>query len=79
MLLVQASRLGYLLLGLGYSASNSVATMSQGACIALDVGKWSELATEICNFHGVPSPLPDESLPVGTGSNPVSSMISTLG
>ncbi|KAK4489957.1 hypothetical protein RD792_000611 [Penstemon davidsonii] len=43
----------------------------KGACLALNAGKWSERMREICAFHGFPSPLHDETLPVGTGSNPV--------
>lgn len=30
---------------------------------------------EICAFHGLPSPLHDEKLPVGMGSNPVRFML----
>ncbi|XP_054788759.1 lysine-specific demethylase JMJ21 isoform X2 [Prosopis cineraria] len=43
----------------------------KGACISLNAGKWSECLSEICSFHNIPSPLDDERLPVGTGSNPV--------
>ncbi|KAJ0959938.1 hypothetical protein J5N97_000295 [Dioscorea zingiberensis] len=43
----------------------------EGACLALNVGKWSEILAEICAFHKLPSPTDDERLPVGTGSNPV--------
>lgn len=44
----------------------------QGACLALNAGKWSESLAEVCAFHNLPSPTDDERLPVGTGSNPVS-------
>ncbi|KAI3460046.1 hypothetical protein Pfo_016709 [Paulownia fortunei] len=43
----------------------------KGACLALNAGKWYERVREICAFHEFPSPLHDEKLPVGTGSNPV--------
>ncbi|KAL2504282.1 F-box protein [Abeliophyllum distichum] len=43
----------------------------KGACLALNAGKWFERVGEICAFHGLPSPMHDEKLPVGTGSNPV--------
>ncbi|KAI9097565.1 hypothetical protein K1719_025336 [Acacia pycnantha] len=43
----------------------------KGACIALNADKWSECLYEICSLHNMPSPLDDERLPVGTGSNPV--------
>ncbi|KAL6578361.1 hypothetical protein OROMI_010689 [Orobanche minor] len=43
----------------------------KGACLALNAGKWYELVGAICTFHEFPSPLHDEKLPVGTGSNPV--------
>ncbi|KAF6170322.1 hypothetical protein GIB67_043012 [Kingdonia uniflora] len=43
----------------------------KGACLALNADKWSVLMEEICSFHNIPSPLDDEKLPVGTGSNPV--------
>ncbi|KAK4274126.1 hypothetical protein QN277_017404 [Acacia crassicarpa] len=43
----------------------------KGACIALNADKWSECLYEICCLHDMPSPLDDERLPVGTGSNPV--------
>lgn len=43
----------------------------KGACIALNAGKWTQCLAEICAFHNIPSPLEDERLPVGTGSNPV--------
>lgn len=46
--------------------------MPQGACLALNAGKWYERVGEICAFHEYPSPLLEEKLPVGTGSNPVS-------
>ncbi|KAL5705165.1 Lysine-specific demethylase jmj21 [Ranunculus cassubicifolius] len=43
----------------------------KGASLALNADKWSECMEEICAFHNLPSPLDDEKLPVGTGSNPV--------
>ncbi|CAM8946365.1 unnamed protein product [Rhodiola kirilowii] len=43
----------------------------KGACLALNAGKWSECMLEICAFHQLPSPLDDDRLPVGSGSNPV--------
>ncbi|XP_020257462.1 F-box protein At1g78280 isoform X2 [Asparagus officinalis] len=43
----------------------------QGACLALNVDKWSNCAMEICAYHNLPSPLDEEKFPVGTGSNPV--------
>ncbi|KAJ7965736.1 F-box protein family [Quillaja saponaria] len=43
----------------------------KGACLALNVGKWSERLAEVCAFHNLPSSSDDERLPVGTGSNPV--------
>ncbi|KAK6116151.1 hypothetical protein DH2020_008420 [Rehmannia glutinosa] len=43
----------------------------KGACLALNAGKWYERVRAICAFHEFPSPLHDEKLPVGTGSNPV--------
>ncbi|GFP93353.1 F-box protein at1g78280 [Phtheirospermum japonicum] len=43
----------------------------KGACLALNAGKWYERVGAICAFHEFPSPLHDEKLPVGTGSNPV--------
>lgn len=35
--------------------------------------KWYNCLLEICLNHKLPAPLDDERLPVGTGSNPVSS------
>lgn len=49
--------------------------MFQGACLALNASKWFERVGEICAFHELPSPVHDEKLPVGTGSNPVSSVL----
>lgn len=46
--------------------------MSQGACLAINAGKWLECLEEICAYHDMSSPSDDERLPVGTGSNPVS-------
>lgn len=46
--------------------------MFQGACLALNAGKWLECLEEICAFHDISPPSDDERLPVGTGSNPVS-------
>lgn len=46
--------------------------MSQGACLAINAGKWLECLEEICAFHDMSPPSDDERLPVGTGSNPVS-------
>ncbi|XP_073140432.1 lysine-specific demethylase JMJ21 isoform X2 [Henckelia pumila] len=43
----------------------------KGACLALNADKWFERVGEICAFHKLPSPVHDEKLPVGTGSNPV--------
>ncbi|KAL0322891.1 UNVERIFIED_CONTAM: F-box protein [Sesamum angustifolium] len=43
----------------------------KGACLALNAGKWYERVREVCAFYEFPSPLHDEKLPVGTGSNPV--------
>ncbi|GER40263.1 bifunctional arginine demethylase andlysyl-hydroxylase JMJD6 [Striga asiatica] len=43
----------------------------KGACLALNAGKWYDRVEAICVFHELPSPLHDEKLPVGTGSNPV--------
>ncbi|XP_058087090.1 lysine-specific demethylase JMJ21 isoform X2 [Magnolia sinica] len=43
----------------------------KGACLALNAGNWSARMAEICASHDLPSPLDDERLPVGTGSNPV--------
>ncbi|RZC87778.1 hypothetical protein C5167_028230 [Papaver somniferum] len=43
----------------------------KGACLALNVEKWSARMAEICAFHNFPSPSDDERFPVGTGSNPV--------
>ncbi|KAK6940180.1 F-box domain [Dillenia turbinata] len=43
----------------------------KGACIALNVSKWSDCVNQICALHNLPSPTEDEQLPVGTGSNPV--------
>ncbi|KAK9930455.1 hypothetical protein M0R45_027492 [Rubus argutus] len=48
----------------------------KGACLALNAGKWSESLSEVCAFHNLPSPTDDERLPVGTGSNPVSYLMS---
>lgn len=44
----------------------------QGACLALNAGKWSACMGAICSFHELQFPSDDEKLPVGTGSNPVS-------
>lgn len=49
----------------------------QGACIALNAGKWLECLSKICAFHNLPPPTDDEKLPVGTGSNPVSFYLCT--
>lgn len=49
--------------------------MRQGASLALDAGRWLECLVEISAFHNLPSPTEFERLPVGTGSNPVSSVI----
>lgn len=46
--------------------------MLQGACLALDAGRWSEYMAQISAFHNLPSPTEVERFPVGTGSNPVS-------
>lgn len=43
----------------------------KGAQIALNVDRWYACMLEICAHHNLPSPLDDEKLPVGTGSNPV--------
>uniref|UniRef100_A0A1D1Z0D8 F-box protein At1g78280 n=1 Tax=Anthurium amnicola TaxID=1678845 RepID=A0A1D1Z0D8_9ARAE len=43
----------------------------KGACLALKADKWLECMMEICSSHNLPSPLDNERLPVGTGSNPV--------
>ncbi|EPS59334.1 hypothetical protein M569_15473, partial [Genlisea aurea] len=43
----------------------------RGACLAINAGKWYKLACEICSSHGLPFPLDDDKLPLGTGSNPV--------
>ncbi|XP_073022149.1 lysine-specific demethylase JMJ21 [Primulina eburnea] len=43
----------------------------KGACLSLSADKWFERVGEICAFHNLPSPVHDEKLPVGTGSNPV--------
>ncbi|KAF5193236.1 Bifunctional arginine demethylase and lysyl-hydroxylase jmjd6 [Thalictrum thalictroides] len=43
----------------------------KGACLALNADKWSECMEVICTYHNLPTPLDDEKLPVGTGSNPV--------
>lgn len=48
--------------------------VGQGACIALNAGKWCECMERICEFHELPLPADDEKLPVGTGSNPVSAL-----
>lgn len=59
-------------------ASNCLIIMSQGACLALNAGKWYERVGEICIFHELPRPSLDEKIPVGTGSNPVSSRLTIL-
>ncbi|XP_020092912.1 F-box protein At1g78280 isoform X3 [Ananas comosus] len=43
----------------------------KGACLTLNADKWYACLVEICQRHMLPSPLDDEKLPVGTGSNPV--------
>ncbi|KAL6878419.1 hypothetical protein ACP4OV_012589 [Aristida adscensionis] len=43
----------------------------KGACLAINVDKWYACLEEICACHGLPPPMEDEKLPVGTGSNPV--------
>ncbi|XP_008804772.2 F-box protein At1g78280 [Phoenix dactylifera] len=43
----------------------------KGAQIALNVDRWYACMLEICACHNLPSPMDDEKLPVGTGSNPV--------
>lgn len=43
----------------------------KGACLALNVEKWSACLMEICTHHNLPLPTDDEKFPVGTGSNPV--------
>ncbi|CAA0840479.1 F-box protein [Striga hermonthica] len=43
----------------------------KGACLALNAGKWYDRVKAICTFNELPSPVHDEKLPVGTGSNPV--------
>lgn len=47
----------------------------QGASLALNAGRWLECLVQISAFHNLPSPTEFERLPVGTGSNPVSSAI----
>ncbi|XP_020593236.1 F-box protein At1g78280 [Phalaenopsis equestris] len=43
----------------------------KGACLALNVEKWSACLMEICTHYNLPLPIDDEKFPVGTGSNPV--------
>ncbi|EHA8587360.1 putative F-box protein [Cocos nucifera] len=43
----------------------------KGAQLALNVDRWYACMLEICACHNLPSPMDDEKLPVGTGSNPV--------
>lgn len=43
----------------------------KGACLALNVEKWSACLMEICIHHNFPLPTDDEKFPIGTGSNPV--------
>ncbi|OUZ99609.1 F-box domain [Macleaya cordata] len=43
----------------------------KGACLALNVDKWSTRMAAICALNNFPSPSDDERFPVGTGSNPV--------
>ncbi|KAL2893737.1 hypothetical protein RDABS01_009646 [Bienertia sinuspersici] len=43
----------------------------KGACLAVNAGKWLECIFEVCRYRNLPSPVDDEKLPVGTGSNPV--------
>lgn len=43
----------------------------KGACLALNVDKWSACLLKICNHNNFPLPIDDENFPVGTGSNPV--------
>lgn len=50
----------------------------QGAQIALNVDRWYACVLEICACHDLPSPKDDEKLPVGTGSNPVSSFFNVV-
>lgn len=47
----------------------------QGACLAVNAGKWLECIDQICRYHKFSSPKDDEKLPVGTGSNPVSQIL----
>ncbi|CAA6664381.1 unnamed protein product [Spirodela intermedia] len=43
----------------------------KGASLALKADRWLACIMEICASNNLPSPLDDEKLPVGTGSNPV--------
>lgn len=43
----------------------------EGACIALDAGKWWDRVSSICFFNNLPLPSESEKLPLGSGSNPV--------
>ncbi|KAL0917493.1 hypothetical protein M5K25_012558 [Dendrobium thyrsiflorum] len=43
----------------------------KGACLTLNVEKWSSCLMNICTHHNLPLPMDDEKFPVGTGSNPV--------
>lgn len=47
----------------------------QGACLALDAGRLLKCLEKVCAFHNLPSATEFERLPVGTGSNPVSSSL----
>lgn len=50
----------------------------KGACLAISADKWYSCLEEICACHNLPLPTEDEKLPVGTGSNPVSTLFLCL-